>query len=111
MTILSCKGKIFCKIIHITVHKDTDYRKNALTKIKFKNFIAEDVENVMQEEISKNYFRIKEEVLQIVCSKLTKLKDDPKFKDLIKFQYNLRKKPKITKIVFGFSYYCLSKII
>ncbi|MDL2243497.1 YWFCY domain-containing protein [Bacteroidales bacterium OttesenSCG-928-J19] len=51
---------------------------------EFTSFITEDGENVMQQEIERNYYRIKEEAQQIVDLELTKLKDDPKFKDLIK---------------------------
>ena len=51
---------------------------------EFTNFINEDGENMMQQEIERNYYRIKEETQQIVNLELAKLKDDPKFKDLIK---------------------------
>lgn len=51
---------------------------------EFTNFIAEDGQNVMQQEIERNYYRIKEETQQIVDSELTKLRNDPKFKDLVK---------------------------
>ena len=50
---------------------------------EFTNFVTESGENVMQQEIENNYYRIKEEAQQIVDSELTRLKDDPKFKDII----------------------------
>jgi hypothetical protein len=39
---------------------------------------------MMQQEIEWNYYCIKEETQQIVDSELARLKDDPKFKDLVK---------------------------
>jgi hypothetical protein len=51
---------------------------------EFTNFVNEDGENMMQQEIERNYYRIKEETQQIVDSELDRLKDDPKFKDLVK---------------------------
>jgi hypothetical protein len=51
---------------------------------EFTNFVNEEEENMMQQEIERNYYRIKEETQQIVESELDRLKDDPKFKDLVK---------------------------
>ncbi|MDR0429364.1 MAG: TraM recognition domain-containing protein, partial [Tannerellaceae bacterium] len=51
---------------------------------EFTNFINENGEDMMQQETDRNYYRIKEEAQQIVDSELERLKDDPKFKDLIK---------------------------
>ncbi len=51
---------------------------------EFTSFITEDGQNVMQQEIERNYYRIKEETQQIVDSELAKLKDDPRFRDLVK---------------------------
>ena len=76
------------KIFHCEIVVDNDAvakETKAYQKIpEFTNFITEDGENKMQEEIDRNYYRIKEEVQQIVDSELEKLKDDPKFKDMIK---------------------------
>ncbi|NDV57964.1 conjugal transfer protein MobC [Bacteroides sp. 519] len=76
--------KIFhCEIVVDNAKVATEMK--AYQKIpEFTSFITADGENVMQQEIERNYYRIKEEAQQIVDSELEKLKDDPKFKDLIK---------------------------
>lgn len=51
---------------------------------EFTIFIAEDRANLMQQEIERNYYRIKEEAQQIVDSELARLREDPKFNGLVK---------------------------
>jgi hypothetical protein len=46
--------------------------------------MGEDGINVMDAEIEKNYYRIKEEAQQIVDEELERLRNDPKFKELLK---------------------------
>lgn len=76
------------KIFHCEIVVDNDAvakETKAYQKVpEFTNFINDDGENMMQQEIERNYYCIKEEVQQIVDLELAKLKDDPKFKDLIK---------------------------
>ncbi|KAA6333220.1 hypothetical protein EZS27_018347 [termite gut metagenome] len=75
------------KIFHAEVVVDNEQVAKETKAFKqipeFTNFVGEDGINVMEAEIEKNYYRVKEEAQQIVDEELERLKNDPKFKDLI----------------------------
>jgi hypothetical protein len=76
------------KIFHAEVVVDNEQVAKETKAFKqipeFTNFVGENGINMIEAEIEKNYYRIKEEVQQIVDEELERLRNDPKFKELLK---------------------------
>jgi hypothetical protein len=76
------------KIFHAEIVVDNEQVTKETKAFKqipeFTNFVGEDGINVMEAEIEKNYYRIKEEAQQVVDEELERLRNDPKFKELVK---------------------------
>ena len=76
------------KIFHCEIVVDDEKIKQETTKYKrlpqVIDFRDEDGKDKMQEEVQKNYDRIKQEVQNIVISEMERIKSDPKLQHLIK---------------------------
>jgi hypothetical protein len=76
------------KIFHAEIVVDNEQVAKETKAFKqipeFTNFVGENGINMMEAEIEKNYYRIKEEAQQIVDEELERLRNDPKFKELLK---------------------------
>jgi hypothetical protein len=75
------------KIFHAEIVVDNERVAKETKAFKqipeFTNFVGEDGVNMMEAEIEKNYYRIKEEAQLIVDEELERLRNDPKFRELL----------------------------